>query len=138
MLRLKKFLSRRTKQFRAGSMTPANEAATRRRSTRREPSGHTLLEQKSTILNDESGPVLINEQKSAQMSERVTNSENFAKSMLPPPTTHRIFPERLLPLRPAATAQAPAPSLITRLRSATMRMALRVSSSVQTMDPASR
>src|SRR6266404_3806048 len=121
---------------RAGSGTSANETATRRRSTRRKRD--TLLKQKSTILSDESGPVLVREQKPAQMSERVTNSENFAKSMLPPLTTHTIFPEPHLPLRPAATAQAPAPSLITRLRSATMRMALRVSSSVQTMDPASR
>ncbi len=46
-------------------------------------------------------------------SGRVTNSANFARSMLPPLTTQTTFPEPHLPLSPAATAQAPAPSAIT-------------------------
>jgi len=46
-------------------------------------------------------------------SECVTNSENFARSIFPPLTTQTIFPGPHFPLSPAATAQAPAPSLTT-------------------------
>jgi hypothetical protein len=41
------------------------------------------------------------------------NSENFPRSIFPPLTTHTTFPDPHFPLSPAATAQAPAPSLIT-------------------------
>ena len=41
-----------------------------------------------------------------------TNAANLLRSMLPPLTTHTILPLPALPLSPAATAQAAAPSQI--------------------------
>ncbi len=41
------------------------------------------------------------------------SSQNFARSMFPPLTTQTILPVPHFPLRPAATAQAAAPSAIT-------------------------
>src|SRR5438067_6926601 len=65
------------------------------------------------------------------------SSQNLLRSILPPVTTQTTLPEPALPLSPAATASAPAPSAITWLRSATRRMALAMSSMEQTMEPAS-
>src|SRR5207302_225406 len=41
------------------------------------------------------------------------SSQNLLRSMLPPVTTQTTLPEPALPLSPAATARAPAPSAIT-------------------------
>src|SRR5712671_4864979 len=67
-----------------------------------------------------------------------TSSENLLRSIFPPLTTHTILPLPALPLSPAATAHAAAPSQIKWFRAATIFIARRVSSSETTIDPASR
>ncbi len=57
-------------------------------------------------------------------------------SMLPPETTQTILPRPARPASAAATPQAPAPSAMTRARSATSRNAAQISSSVETSEPA--
>src|SRR5580704_2102216 len=66
-----------------------------------------------------------------------TSSQNLPRSIFPPLTTHTIFPFPALPLNPAATAHAAAPSQIIWFRAATIAIAVRVSSSVATIEPAS-
>src|SRR2546430_9580786 len=55
--------------------------------------------------------------------------------MLPPETTATIGPLPALPLSAAATDNAPAPSAITRLFSASNRIARLVSSKLTTIEP---
>src|SRR5207244_3669498 len=63
------------------------------------------------------------------------SSKNLSRSTLPPETTATIGPLPALPLNAAATDNAPAPSAITRLFSASNRIACLVSSRLTTIEP---
>src|SRR5437879_5919943 len=62
----------------------------------------------------------------------VSISQSFSKSIFPPETIHTTLPVPALPANVHATAQAPAPSAITRLRSAIRRSADATSSNSAT------
>src|SRR5690606_318114 len=71
----------------------------------------------------------------AAVVSRAVNSAKRLRSILPPDTIATILPVPARPLSAAATAQAPAPSATTCVRSAVRRMAALMSASGMTMDP---
>src|SRR5262249_29684535 len=64
-----------------------------------------------------------------------TTTHSLFRSMLPPETTHTTLPPPAWPASPHATGQAPAPSAMTRLPSASNRMAAATSARPATKAP---